>query len=508
MMNNIDKSFKESQDSSTQSQQPSTTTKSSMKELQSFLVQAAKNKLLNFCQVINNEYVAAWFHERIASLLEKALEDVVNKKKVRIILSIPPRHGKSVLASNFFPAWALGKYPNLKFILSTYGAELSEKMGMQTRDIISSEKYQAIFPEVKLRPDVKSKAKWMTNKDGSYTAVGIGGAVTGIGANVIIIDDPHKSRDEAESETVRETVWDYYRSTLYSRLEGYGAIIIIMQRWRNDDLVGRVIEHSQEMKEAGEAFDEWTVINFPAIAEEDEYLDGELIRKQGDPLWKDKYPLEVLDNIRTNSGVYNWASQFQQSPISSETQVFRSEYFKYYEEKELIGKYLKYYTFVDPAISDRDSGDNCVITTIAKEISAPNIYRIQEDAGHYSPQKTIEIIFKHAQEYKSDVWLETVAYQKALKYSIEEEQRKREIYFALRETSNSNKEVRIEGLLPLYERGVIFHKRSDVEYEKEALQFPKGRRDDRLDAMSFCLEAMDQTKTRRFAKVYYPHLKR
>ena len=473
------------------------------------MTQAAKNKLLNFCQLINQDYIAAWFHERIASILEHALQDVIQKKKVRIILSIPPRHGKSVLASNYFPAWALGKYPTLKFILSTYGAELSEKMGMQTRDIISNEKYQAIFPGIKLRPDVKSKSKWMTNKDGSFTGVGIGGAVTGIGADFIIIDDPHKSREEAESATVRETVWDYYRSTLYSRLEGYGAIIVIMQRWRNDDLVGRILEHSQEMKEAGEVYDDWTVINFPAIAEENEYDESHnLLRSQGEPLWKEKYPMDVLDNIRTNSGVYNWASQYQQSPISAETQVFRSEYFKYYEEKDLINKNLKYYTFVDPAISDKDSGDNCVITTIAKEIEGPNIYRIREDAGHYSPQKTIDIIFKHAIEFKSDIWLETVAYQKALKYNIEEEQRKREVYFALKETSTSNKEVRISGLLPLYERGVIYHKRSDVEYEKEALQFPKGRRDDRLDAMSFSLEAMDQTRVRRFAKVFYPHLRR
>jgi hypothetical protein len=469
-----------------------------------FLRLASQNRLLNFCQAINPDYIASWFHERIAEALEKALEKVLKKKKARIILTIPPRMGKSVLASNYFPAWGLGKYPNLKFILSTYGMELSETMGMRTRDVIDSDKYKFVFPGVTLRPDVKSKSKWMTNKDGSFLSVGIGTGVTGAGADCIIIDDPHKSREEAESATVRETVWDYYRSTLYTRLEGYGAVIIIMQRWHTDDLVGKVLDHAKEMKEAGEPYDDWEVINFPAIAGGDEIMNEELVRKKGESLWPEKFPLDVLKNIKQTIGVYNFESQYQQDPISSETQEFKQEMFKYYNEEDLENKYLRYYTFIDPAISERTGADNTVVLTVAKDMNGPGIYRIKEDAGHFTPQQTIDILFKHYDEYRGDVWLETIAYQKALKYSVEEEQRKRGRYFSIKETKRSNKEVRIRGLLPLYERGVVYHRKTDVEYETELLQFPKGKRDDRADCCSFLLEALDHTGSGRAPKQFIP----
>ena len=163
-----------------------------------FLKNAARNGLLNFCQVVDPKYESEWFHEVIADKLEECLEAAVQKKKKRVILSIPPRHGKSEIASIKFPAWALGKCPDMRFILSTYGAELAETNGMKTRDLISSAAYHTIFPEVQLKSDMKSKANWMVqstdqslgNFNGSYYAVGIGGAVTGKGADILLIDDP------------------------------------------------------------------------------------------------------------------------------------------------------------------------------------------------------------------------------------------------------------------------------------------------------------------------------
>lgn len=715
-----------------------------------FLRTAAKRKLLNFCQVIDQKYEAAWFHEVIADCLEKALVNTKEGKKTRIILSIPPRHGKSQLASIYFPAWALGKHPTLKFILSTYGAELSEEIGMKTRDVIRSPEYGAIFPEIELRQDTKAKAKWQTNKGGSFTAVGVGGAVTGRGADIIICDDLHKDRAEAESETVRSKVWDYYRSTLYSRLEGFGAVIVIMQRWHTDDLVGKLLEDQERLKIAGEAYDDWEVINFPAIADDDEFYEDKLVRSKGQSLWDKKFPIPVLDNIRQVAGVYGWActpsetpilmedftykkikdvkkgdkiigfetgtsaqrsklvvtevkstfskedfvynlemssgrtvrctedhkwftgrlptekepnrkkyapvkkggsllfvseplseitererflwgylagivdgegsikrgvldihqsverhplickkitavldelglkyiteirkrsdknpawsdcqrwvvhnirdvypklihygesakseemievlikhghcmvrekdrvismeksetetvyaletgtgnyiawgyassnSQYQQDPVLSETQEFKTEYFKYITEEELQYKYLRYYTLVDPAISQKKEADNTVVLTVGKEVSGPNIYRIREDAGKFTPQQTIDLIFKHQEDFKgSRMFLETVAYQKALKYSIEEEQRRRGIYFSVNELRADNKDSRIRGLLPLYQAGVIYHRKSDVEYERELLQFPRGKHDDRADAMSYTLFALHNTE--------------
>jgi len=464
------------------------------------LASFAKEDFLTFCQLMPTErpYTVAWFHEIIAQELQNALQKVQNGEKARIIISVPPRHGKSLTVSQLFPAWALGKYPDLRFILTTYGAELSEKMGLGTRDIIQSEQYSAIFPKTNLRQDVKSKRKWMTETGGSYTAVGIGGSVTGIGADIILIDDPHKDRKEAESNLQRDRVWEYYKSTLYSRLQGSGAIILIMQRWHTDDLVGRLMEQQENNPES----DQWTVINFPAVAEEDEYYDGALVRKQGEPLWEKAFPLEKLSNIRQNSGTYNWISQYQQDPVLQEEQEFQPHYFRTYEEKDLAPLRLRYYTLVDPAISQRKEADESVVLTVAKEIDGPNIYRIHEDAGHFTPKQLIDIIFKHHEQYDSNVTLEQIAFQKALKYSIEEEQRRREVYFAIHETKVGNKEERIRGLLPLYQRGVIHHRHNEYEYEKQLMQFPRGKRDDRADCMSFCLDTLKPTR-KKGTKVFY-----
>lgn len=460
----------------------------SLKEKQNFLRQAAINRLINFCELINPKFETVWFHALIATKLQEALDKVAKKKKARIILTLPPRHGKTQLASIYFPAWALGKYPDLKFIFATYGAELAEKKGLDTRDVINSDGYQAIFPGIELRPDVKAKAKWMTNKGGSYTAVGMGGGITGVGGDIILIDDLLKSREEAESDSVSESAWEYYRSTLYSRLEGFGAVIVIMQRWNQKDLVARLLEDDDKRRKANEPTEDWEIINFPAVAEEDEYIEGQLVRKEGDPLWPSKFPIEVLENIRQAQGIYNFNSQYQQDPIAGEMQEFKERYFKYYDPEQIKYAFLRYYTLVDPAISQKKNADNTVVLTVAKEVNGPNWYRIREDTGHFTPSQTVDLIMLHQAEYKSNVFVETVQYQMALKYAIIEEQKKRQVYFVVNEIkTTSNKETRIRGLLPLYEAGVIWHMNGDNPYERELLTFPRGRHDDRIDCMSFLL---------------------
>lgn len=471
------------------------------------MLAASRARLLNFCQTVDNNYVTEWFHEIIGDILQSVVDDVLAKKKRRIIITLPPRSGKTELTSIRFPAWALGNYPQLKFILSTYGADLSEKVGMKTRDLVQSKNYAAIFPKTHLRQDTKSKTYWMTDQGGHYYSVGVGGAVTGTGADIILCDDLVKNREEAESKTVQDKVWEYYRSTLYSRLEGAGAVIVIMQRWNNNDLVARLLEEEAECIKNGEEGEGWEVINFPAIAQENEYYKGQLVRKEGMPLWPSKFPLSVLENIRQVQGAYNWFAQYLQNPIHAENQEFREEMFVPYDEEDLQGKYLRYFTLIDPAISQKDSADNTVVLTVAKEVDGPNIYRIKEDAGHFTPKQLVDLVFKHQALYGSSVWLETVAFQKALKYAMEEEQKVRGQYFKINELKANNKEVRIRGLLPFYERGVIKHRRvGEGEYESEALQFPRGRRDDRLDAMSYIIHALEEQPSYKKVKQYYPHL--
>lgn len=449
--------------------------------------------MLNFCQIIDPTYEAAWFHEILGEVLEDCALAASQGRKKRVILTIPPRSGKSQTASIYFPTWALGKYPTLKFILSTYGADLSEKIGLKARDVMQNEKYASIFPGIKLRADTKAKANWMTNKNGSFFGVGISGPVTGTGANCIILDDPFKNREEAESKTMQDKVWEYYRSTLYSRLEGSGVIILIMQRWNMSDLVAKVLDEDKERKLRGEQTEDWEIINFPAIAEEDEYYKGRLVRKQGEALWESHFPLKVVENIKSTLGTYNFTSQYQQNPIATEAQEFHEKFFKYYKEEELTGKYLKYYTIVDPAISQKRSADNTVVLTIAKDVKGPNIYRIREDAGKFNLKQTVDVIFKHNSMFSSEVHIETNAYQQALKFTVDEEQKIRGQYFVSKDfKSNTNKEVRVRGLIPPYERGVIHHLHTDVDYETELLHFPRGRRDDRIDAMARGVEIIGQ----------------
>jgi hypothetical protein len=220
----------------------------------------------------------------------------------RIIITVPPRCGKTQLASINFSAWALGKYKSLPIIVSTYGAELSEDIGQKTRDIISNPVYQAIFPSVKMRKDTRGKTNFKLshlkedgtsnpNYDSSFYAVGLGGPVTGKGFKILMIDDIVKDRASAESQAYQKQVWDYYRSTLYSRMEGTSAIIVIMQRWNQNDLVARLLEEDDRRASAGESVEGWQIINFPFIAEEDEYskIDNRLLRKKNELIYPKKF---------------------------------------------------------------------------------------------------------------------------------------------------------------------------------------------------------------------------
>lgn len=458
------------------------------------LTLATRKNLMAFSMATQKNYQVNWHHELIANKLIQAVEKVKKGKRARVIIEVPPRHGKSELATIKFPAWLLGNYPEMQFIVSSYSGELAQDFGQKTRDLMQSDEYKSLFT-TRLKKDSKAKGKWHTNHGGSYTSTGVGGAVTGRGFNVGIIDDPLKNREEAESDTIREKVWNWYTSTFYTRQEGNSAIVVIMTRWHTDDLVGRLLQKQEEDRLANKSnYDKWEVIRFPAIAEEDEPP----YRLKDEPLWPNKFDIHALDNIKNAVGLYDWHSLYQQTPVASETQEFHESFFRYFNEEDLENKNLEYFTTVDPAISQNEKADNTVILTVGKERNNPNWYRIEETADHLTPLQTIDAIFAHQQKYRSSVWVETNAYQQSLRYFIEEEQRKRQQYFIVNELRQKNKkEERIRGLVPLYATGVIFHRHSDHVYEQELLTFPVGKRDDRIDAMAMQLQAQKPTLFRR-----------
>jgi len=483
------------------------------------LAKLARVRFRAFAQLINKKYEVAILHKVFSDMVERIYTTLTTPgAELYLIVAVPPRHGKTHTFAELAGPWLMGLLPGLEFIFATHTTKFAEKTGAKIRDILNQSQYQAIMPDGLLRKDEKSKSSMKLENASSFLGVGVGSKlVTGSGGNILVADDLFGSRADAESKTSRDKAWEYFRDTLGSRLQPYqsrdpetnetvkyGKVkIVIMQRWHEDDVVGRLLEEQakNELNNPGGDFERWEVINFEAIASKDQFYNGELFRKAGEPLWKEVFPLRALEVIKAKS-LYAWASQYQQDPILSELQVFKKEYFKYYDphSEEFKKKKLDYYTFVDPAISQDDDADNTVITTIAKERDSFDIYRVREDAGHFTPRETIELIFKHYEEYHSRVTIETIQYQKALVFAIEEEQGKRGVYFKVYETKRGNKNERIGvGLLSLYERGVIWHRKGiyDTEYELELLKFPRGKRDDRADCMSFALDALKKTEVSR-----------
>lgn len=473
-----------------------------------FVKEAVNRYLLPFCVAVDPTYQINWHHEVIAERLERALEDLmVHNKSTCLILELPPRHGKSDIASQKFPAWALGKYPDIPIIVTSYASTLAEGFGQKTRDIMELEEYQAHF-DVRLRPDSKAKGRWlvqkpgvpnedgdaeMENTKGGYTSTGVGGPITGRGFKIGIIDDPLKNREEADSDVIRDKLWDWYRSTFRTRQEGAAIKIVIMTRWNMRDLVGMLVEKMQEDIASGEKdIDVWEEIKFPAIA-----VKKEKFRQIGEALWPEKFTNSQLRVTQNALGPYDFEALYQQNPIPSDRQEIKSEWFNYYELEDLKDKTLDYMTTVDLAIGEQNKDDETVILTCGKEKDKPEIYVVKITHGHFNPGETIDHIFDHVKTFKSTVGLETVQYQKALKYFIIEKQRKEEFYFnvyELKKNQGTSKDIRIRGLIPLMVAKTILFLRSVFQkLENQLLAFPQGKYDDLADALASQLEMWSGT---------------
>lgn len=292
--------------------------------------------MIKFCHPVGFE--AGWFHELLAETLEQFVDDCYNKKNPRLIIMAPPRHGKSEEASRYAPAYAFGKYPDMKIIATSHGATLAESMNRDIQRIIDGAEYEELFPNTRLfGKNIRTVAdgSYLRNSDifeivnhrGVYKNAGIGGTVMGSGAQMILVDDPVKDSEEAQSETIREKTWDWFTGTLYHRVENGGGILVIMTRWHADDLVGRLLERE---KEGGE---HWDVVCFPAIAEEDEYhpRTKALLRHKGDALHPERIPLEMLERIKMGTGGKPgtgsrvFTALFQQRPSLESGNYFKRE---------------------------------------------------------------------------------------------------------------------------------------------------------------------------------------
>ena len=465
-----------------------------------YLEMGARKNFRAFCCLTQKNYEFSWHHRLIA----EKLEEVESGKIKRLMVFMPPRHGKSELTTIKFPVWYLGKNPENPVITVSYSGDLASSFGSKARDIVKSETFYNIFGK-KLKKDSQSKVYWELEEGGSYTSTGLGGAITGKGAKLLIIDDPIKNKEEADSETYRQKTWDYYTSTLYTRLEKDAAIILILTRWNYDDLAGRLLEAE---KEGGEFAENWEILELPAIAEFDEKY-----RKRGEPLWPEKYDISAMNKIKKNVGVMVWSSLYQQQPLISELQEFKEEYFRYFEEDEIADKKININILVDPATGKKDrTGSICEtgIIDVAKLLDKPYWYILDDNSGFHDPSKTIDIMFERYEKYRKEypmanikVWVETNAYQEALQHFTKKEMQRRGIYFNINEIkTRSDKEQRIRGLQPLYKNGIIKHRHwmKGGDLEKQLIQFPVGKLVDRPDVLSFNQDAIsptDRTKKKR-----------
>ena len=270
--------------------------------------------------------VAQWPQFELAahhSILIDKLEAVDRSEIHRLMLFLPPRHGKSLLTSQFFPAWYLGRHPGRNIIFVTYGQELSDDFGRRVRNLVAAPLHLAIFPGCRLSEDSTAAHRFISNRGGTYYAVGRGGPITGRGADLLIVDDPIKDREESNSETVRRNLQEWFASVAYTRLMPGGAIVLVQTRWHEDDLAGWLLrEH---------AGDGWQVVSFPAMAESDETF-----RRAGEPLWPQRFSLEALQQIRQAVGSATWESLYQQRPVVAQGGLFKREWWRFYANGRLV----------------------------------------------------------------------------------------------------------------------------------------------------------------------------
>jgi predicted phage terminase large subunit-like protein len=293
--------------------------------------QLARTQLLAFTLYTFDNYEIGWHHR----IMCQALNRFVSGELKRLMVFMPPRHGKSELVSRRLPAFILGCDPTAQIIATSYSADLASRMNRDVQRIIDTPAYAHLFPDSRLHgKNIRSVAQgsWLRNSDifeivnhgGTYRSAGVGGGITGMGGNRIIIDDPIKNQEEANSVVYREKLWEWYTSTLYTRLEKDAGICLTLTRWHEDDLAGRLLKLADE----DPAADQWTVINFPAICESAENkLDP---REIGEPLWPEKYNAERLAGLRASVGSRIWTALYQQRPAPDEGIIVNREWWRYY----------------------------------------------------------------------------------------------------------------------------------------------------------------------------------
>ena len=436
------------------------------------IAEKSRRDLLTYCQLMFRGYKTP---KHIRYLANKLIQ-VERGEIKRLMIFCPPRYGKSELASRLFPSWYLGRHPTHRIILASYAATLANNFSRKTRNDIADIRYKLVF-QVGLNQDSKSKNNWELTTGGGMISSGIGGAITGFGANVFIIDDVHKNRQEAESETFRERAKDWYRAAARTRLEKDAAIIVIMARWHIDDLAGWLLSEDER----------WDVINFPLIAEKDDALD----RKKGELLWPEKYDKAAVAAIKKASGQRDFAALYQGQPFLTETAIIKRDWIKYYDV--LPETYIRT-AGIDTATSQKTLADNMALID-ACQGKNKNILIDYSFCDKLSVKAFAEfVVNRHKIYHYQNVDIEENAAGEAVKQRIREEGQKQNAQLPLTSFRTSiDKIPRVMEIAPLIEDGTIRFKRGDKKIEElinNLCTFPQCKHDDDVDAFCFAVKAL------------------
>jgi hypothetical protein len=367
----------------------------------------ARRSLIAFTQRFLPNYEPGWVHHDIARRLEQFMRDVEAKNSPRLMLLVPPRHGKSELGSIRFPGWALGHHPEWEFINCGYNLDLPMKFSRKVRETLRDPAFTSLFPECQIDKESQSAEAWMTTAGGGFTAAGVGGGITGKGAHILGIDDPIKNQEEADSITTRDSLWAWYWSTAYSRLAPGGGVLLIQTCWSDDDLAGRLQQRMADAANDPEEYedvDNFTIIRYPAMAEKWEYHNKEtdlidrfddpldeqhiaerreparggalrtgemdetytLLRMPGEALHPERFTEKMIRRLKANQPPRVWSALYQQNPVPDEGIYFRQEYFKFEPQvPEHYGR--KVYQAWDFAIGQKQQNDWTVGVTLIQD---------------------------------------------------------------------------------------------------------------------------------------------
>jgi predicted phage terminase large subunit-like protein len=432
----------------------------------------ATSTFLDFCKYVWPEMLVGEHHIKIA----EALDRVIAGKCKRLMIAMPPRHGKSQMGSYLFPSYLMGKLPQSKLIVGSHTAELAQRFGRMIRNLVEDERYQELFPATKLSVDSKAAGRWNTSAGGEAFFIGKGGAMTGRGGDIVVLDDILDEQD-AVSETAMENTWEWYTSGPRQRLQPNGAIIIINTRWKVDDLSGRLLRQQGQLKS-----DQWEILEFPAIL------------PSGNPLWPGYWALEELEKVKMSIGLKKWNAQWQQQPTNDDGAILKREWWRKWKYSEPPECDYVIQT-LDTAYSKKETADFSVIGTWGvfhpSADSGPNLILLNVRKGRWDFPELKRVAKEEYKYWEPDnVLIEAKATGTPLQHELRKMGIPVTMYSPGGRRSGQDKVSRANAVSPMLESGMVWYP-EDEEFAQEMVEecaaFPNGANDDQVDVMVMAL---------------------